>query len=190
MDAKDTNLSESVFVPADHQDQNHPHYSGDLEGQPAAHHSPSGKKGFWVAGVILTIIMLVIAAVLWGVALTHDKTETTKIAEVAVPINTTTLIHYEVQTVYEDTTTFIYSTTRMPLLVAPSSLTTSTIVLSPTPRVRARPEAPLPVLDKPSEPFAPSDAPSGDTSSTSCLFSGAWALKKQCERHCPAWKVM
>jgi hypothetical protein len=124
-----------------------------------------------------------IAAILWGMALIHDKSE--KVLEVPIIANTSAPALTEVEAAYDSATTLVYSTTRVPLLVIPS-LATSRMIVSPTVRAKAIPEEPLrPILVDSS-----SDSASGDTSvsqSGDCLLSGAWALKEQCKKHCPSW---
>ncbi|KAF2624497.1 hypothetical protein BU25DRAFT_154586 [Macroventuria anomochaeta] len=189
-----TTSSDPVPVPADHQDSNHPHYPRDLEHQPGTRRSFLSKKRVLIACGIVMTILLVIAAVLLGVALTRKNDDgNAEAPKITIVANNSTLAPLKVQTVYENATTFVYTTNRVPLLVAPA-LATSTIILSPTPRAEVKLEAPLrpiqaetaPATTTPNKP-APSEAPSGDTSPRDCLFSGAWVLKDQCVEHCPSW---
>ncbi|KAF9697685.1 hypothetical protein EKO04_004438 [Ascochyta lentis] len=155
-------------TPADHHD---PLYRGDLEQQATTRRSCIGKKGLWLAGGVLTTVLLVAVVVLGSALTTSNKSQ--EDVEVPIVANSSTLL--EVQTVY--------STTRA----------TSTIFL-PTPRAQVRPEAPLhPIqIETPSMTTSaastPSDVPTGDISSSNCFFSGAWVLKEQCKKHCPAWE--
>jgi hypothetical protein len=185
---------EPIAVPADHHDPNHPHYPRDLEHQSLTRRSLLSNKGILIAGSILTTILFVVVGAVWGAAFTSKNDgDDAKAPEVTIATNTFTSASMEFQTVYKNADTFVYSTTRVPLLVAPS-LATSTIVPTPTARAAVIPEAPLrPVLiDRISamtlEASTPLDAPSSDTSSKSCLFDGAWVLKEQCEKHCETWE--
>lgn len=188
-------FKQQIPVPADHQDPNHPHYPGDLEHQSTTRPSLLSKKGFWIAGGVLMTSLSIIAAAFWGVALTrnHDNTDM-KAQKIINSTEFSARPTLEIQTVFEHATTYVYSTTRVPLFVAPS-LVTSTIILPPTPRAEVAPEAPhQPTQVEPSsataisEALAPTNDETGDIlQSTKCLFSGAWALKEQCEKHCPAW---
>lgn len=181
---------ELVSVPVDHQDPNHPHYPGDLERQPGFRRSVITKKRVFIAAGVVTTILVVIAAAIWGVALIR------KLDDKAAPVpaatmtpDTTISAPIEIHTVSVKATTTVFSTTRVPFLVAPS-LATSTIVLAPprTSDVALRPVAADSIAaTSTSTTPVPSEASVGDISITGCFFNGAWALKEQCEKHCPAW---
>ena len=184
---------EPIAVPADHHDPNHSHHPRDLEHQSPTRRSFLSKKGILIAGGILTTTLFLVVGAVWGVTLTRKNDgDDAKAPEVTVATKTSTSASMEFQTVYKDAATFVYSTTRVPLLVAPS-LATSTIVFTPTARAAVTSEVLLHPVSTDSvsamtlEAPTPSDAPSSDTSSKSCLFDGAWVLKEHCEKHCEAW---
>lgn len=182
--------SEPVSVPADHEDPNHPHFPGDLEHRSGGRHSIITTKRILIAAAVVTTILIIIAAAIWGVVLAqkHDE-KAAAMAVATVTPDITTSAPLEIHTVSLNATTTVYSTTRVPLLVAPS-LATSTIILAPsrTPAAPLRPVAAETIIatSTPSTP-APSDAPVGDISITGCFFNGAWVLKAQCEKNCPTW---
>ena len=187
--ASDTTSPESIPVPADHQDPNHPHYPGDLEHQSGTRRSFINKRRVLIVGGIVSTILFVTAAVIWGVALTRKNgNKGAGAPEVTTTVNNSTTAPIEIPTIYENATTFVYTTTRVPLLIAPS-LATSTIILSPTPRAPEAPLRPIMVQTAPatttSNVPAPSETLPGERSSSGCVFSGAWVLKEQCEKHCP-----
>lgn len=187
--------SESVAVPADYQDPNHPHYPGDLEYQSTIYRPILSKKSLWITGGVLTTSMFIVAAVLWGVALIRNhKNVGVEAQETIIPTTTATPVSLEIQTVFENATTFVYTTTRLPLIVAPS-LAISTITVLPTTRAKIAPEPPLrPTQVEPSSAISSSQTPSptnvktgGALQSAKCLFDGAWVLKEQCEKYCQVW---
>lgn len=182
--------SEPASVPVDHQDPNHPYYPRDLEHQSGARRSVLTKKRVLIAGGVVTTIIVIIAAVIWGVALTRKNDDKGADASATtVTTNATTSAPFKIQNVSVNTTTVVYSTTRVPLLVAPS-LATSTIVLAipRTPHAPLRPIAAATLFATPMpSTLVPSEVPVGDISITGCFFNGAWPLEEQYEKHCPAW---
>ncbi|KAF1925938.1 uncharacterized protein M421DRAFT_227749 [Didymella exigua CBS 183.55] len=190
MDSQNTAASsEPVSVPADHQDPNHPHCPRDLEHQSGTHRSALLKKRVLFAGGVVTTVFVIIATAILGVALTRKHDDKPMDAPIfTMAANATISAPVEVHTVSVNATTTVYSTTRMPLLVA-LSLATSTIVLAVPQTLDAplRPVAAETIFAAPTPSVsAHSEAPVGDISITECFFSGAWALKEQCVKHCPA----
>jgi hypothetical protein len=181
---------ELVSVPVDHQDPNHPHYPGDLEHQSGFRRSVITEKRVLIAVGVATTVLVMIAAAIWGVALTR-KPDDKAAAIPAATMTPDTIISapIEIHTVSVKATTTVFSTTRLLFLVAPS-LATSTIVLAPprTSDVALRPVgADSIAATSTSTTPVPSEASVGDISITGCLFNGAWVLREQCEKHCPAW---
>ena len=185
---------EAAASPVDHQYPIHPYYPRDLEHQTSPGRSFLSKKRLLIAGSIAATILVMTAGVIWGVALTRNNDDKGAKDPVTTTVaNVSTTMPLAVKTAFENATTFVYSTTRIPLLPAPS-LATSTIIHAPTAHVQVMLDAPLrsvlagtvPVLIL--EAPAPADAITSGTSSKNCLFDGAWVLKEQCEKHCGAWE--
>lgn len=124
---------EPLSIPADHSDPNHPHFPSALEHQSGTRHQRFNKKRVLIAGSIVTIILVIVAGIIWGVACTRSNTS---IAETVQPTLTATRsikAPVRFHTTYEKATTFVYVT-------APPLLATSSINIPQTTRA---PDAPL-----------------------------------------------
>lgn len=112
--------------------------------------------------------------------------------EVSIMADMYTATPLEMQNAHNNANVFVYSTTHLPLV---ATLSVTPMIHSLTiSRTQATSEASfgsiLTELSSTSttpDSFIPSDASAGGTFSSKCFFSGGWALKEQCEKHCPAW---
>lgn len=178
-------------VPSDHHDPNHPHYPGDLERQYGGRRPLLSVKRILIAGLFVTTALLATVAALGIVALQrkHDNNKP-QVPEVLPTTNVSISAAPEVRTVYENITTTLYTTTRVPLLVVPTPATSTVVALptSATPDASLRPVAARSALPTTApDVIAASEALSGDARSGGCLFNGNWPMKKQCEDHCHPW---
>lgn len=181
---------ESVSVPADHRGPNHPHHPCDLEHNSDTRRSALTKKRVLVAGAVIMAILIAIAAAIWGVAIARKPNN----RRLDPPTSTiaamnTTWAPTERYKVYVNATTTECSMTRVPILVGPSPATSTIVPVTPrTPNAPLRLATAATITTTSSlSTHIPSEVRIGGMSITECFFNGAWALKGQCEKHCPAW---
>jgi hypothetical protein len=175
-----TQMAEKGVLPADHHDPNYPHYSGDIEHQFAGRRSMSIQKR-------------ILIAIIWAVAVTCTHHNVVAAPEATFTVSSSPTASLEVQTVFKNATTVVYTTTHVPKLFIPD-LATVTVTMTPT-VVSA--EAPLRlILTKKSLPAATAtatinvltSAPASTVSDPAgCSTSGNWPSKSQCEQNYPAW---
>lgn len=190
-----TQMAEKGVFPPDHHDPNHPHYPSDLEHQSVGRRrSLFSKKRILIAGII-TLTLGLTAILIWGVAFTRTHNRVSAAPEATVTASSSPAASLEVQTVFENATTVVYTTTLVPKPLDPVTVTDFTFV-TVTPSVVSA-EAPLrPILTKKSLAAATATAPINVLTSApeptvsepaGCTLSGNWPLKSQCEQNCPAW---
>ncbi|KAJ8117952.1 hypothetical protein OPT61_g980 [Boeremia exigua] len=179
-----TTLRQDV-VPVDHHDPNHPHYPRDLEHQLETHRSTTSRKRALILGGIFATILVIVAAVILGIVLAHNPDKgSSSTSGVEISTNSSTSTLPEVQTVYKNATTFIFTTTQVSLL-STSLLATPTAILSPVPGAPLRPfldpttYAVMATTTSTAAPTRPSEIVSEE-----CLFFGPWVLKEHCEENC------
>jgi hypothetical protein len=172
-----TQMAEKGVLPLDHHDPNHPHYPGDLEHQSVGRRSMSIQKRILIA-VAVALTLSLTGIIIWAVAVTRTHHNVVAAPEATVTVSSSPTASLEVQTVFENATTVVYTTTHVPELFIPD-LATVTVTMSPT-VVSA--EAPLrPILTKKSLTAATVSDPAV------CSTSGNWPSKSQCDQNCPAW---
>jgi hypothetical protein len=185
-------MAEKGVLPLDHHDPNHPHYPGDLEHQSVGRRSMSTQKRILIA-VAIALTLSLTGIIIWAVAVTRTHHNVVAAPEATVTVSSSPTASLEVQTVFENATTVIYTTTHVPKLFIPD-LATVTVTMSPT-LVSA--EAPLrPIFTKKSLTAATAtatinvltSAPAPTVSDPAgCSTSGNWPSKSPCDQNCPAW---
>ena len=177
-------------IPADHHDPNRPHLPGSPEHRSENRHPLLGLKRIMITGGTIIMVLLITAAVMGSISLRRmNASNDAQAPEETFTANSSISAPLEVHTIFEKVTINIHATTREPLLnLTPAA---STAILLPS---RATPDAPRPPATARSAPAVTTpDVPmalkklSGHARSGNCLFSGNWALKKQCEEHCLPW---